>query len=237
MKFPRRPLAASLAALLCAPFATLATDDLYGTTEPFAKEAVYFVLTDRFVNGDPSNDHRDQGGANRTFDRPTPGAPEGRTDNVGYLGGDFKGVLDNAGYIRDLGFTSVWITPIVDNPDEAFTGGEEVKWAGMFTDRGKTGYHGYWGVNFYRVDEHLPSPGMDFRDLADAMHARGMKLVLDIVGNHGSPAFDMAEDQPKFGKVYDRDGNLVADHQNLHPTRLDPAGNPLHAFYSARGPV
>ena len=61
-----------------------------------------------------------------------------------------------------MGFTAVWVTPIVDNPDEAFTGGDPVKWGGMLTDRGKTGYHGYWGVNFYKLDEHLPSdrPGL-----------------------------------------------------------------------------
>jgi glycosidase len=90
---------------------------------------VYFVVTDRFVNGDPSNDQRDQGGANapktRTFDIPLARHARAKAGNIGYLGGDFKGVLDNAGYIRDLGFTSVWITPIVDNPDEAFTGGDE----------------------------------------------------------------------------------------------------------------
>ena len=75
-----------------------AATEYYGTTEPLAADAVYFVLTDRFVNGDKSNDQRKQGGgaATHTFDRPTPGAPEGRTDNVGYLGGDFIGILDNA---------------------------------------------------------------------------------------------------------------------------------------------
>ena len=61
-----------------------------------------------------------------------------------------------------MGFTAVWITPIVDNPDEAFTGGKPAVKGGFLTDRGKTGYHGYWGVNFYELDEHLPSPGLDF---------------------------------------------------------------------------
>ncbi|HZH44779.1 MAG TPA: alpha-amylase family glycosyl hydrolase [Lysobacter sp.] len=203
----------------------------YGTREPFAKEAVYFVLTDRFVNGDPSNDHREQGGANRTFDRPVPGGPPGQSDNIGYLGGDFKGLLDHADYIREMGFSSVWLTPIVDNPDEAFTGGQDVKWGGMFQDRGKTGYHGYWGVNFYTLDEHLPSPGLDFRALTAGLKAKGLKTVLDIVANHGSPAFTMPVDQPKYGELYDRDGRLVADHQNLPPDKLDPANNPLHRFY------
>ena len=72
------PLA--LAVLLAAPAqaqrAQLNAREFVGTKEPFASEAVYFVMTDRFVNGDPSNDHRGQGGkALHTFDRPTPGAP------------------------------------------------------------------------------------------------------------------------------------------------------------------
>ncbi len=235
---PPRKLAVALAISLCMPLAARAAapvDDFYGTTEPFAKEAVYFVLTDRFVNCDPSNDHRDQGGKHPTFDRPTPGAPAGQSDNIGYLGGDFKGVLDNAGYIRDLGFTSVWITPIIDNPDEAFTGGEEVKWAGMFTDRGKTGYHGYWGINFYKLDEHLPSEGLDFAGFTRGMKERKLDVVLDIVGNHGSPAYSMPKMQPQYGKVWDKDGKLIADHQNLNPDKLDPRRKPMHAFYNTGG--
>ena len=129
--------------------ATSAPVELYGTLEPMASEAVYFVLTDRFVNGDISNDQRAQGGKFLTFDRPTPGGPLKETDNVGYLGGDFRGLLNNARYIKDLGFGAVWLTPIVDNPDEAFSGGKPAVWKGSFTDGGKTGYHGYWGVNFY----------------------------------------------------------------------------------------
>lgn len=235
-RFRTSALAAALAiASLMASASAVAAEEFYGTTEPFASEAIYFVLTDRFVNGDTSNDHRDQGGKNRTFDVPTPGAPAGETDNIGYLGGDFKGIVDNAGYIRDMGFTSVWVTPIVDNPDEAFTGGDAAKWGGMFTDRGKTGFHGYWGINFYKLDEHLPSAGLDFAGFTQAMKQQKLDVVLDIVGNHGSPAYSMPKMQPQYGKVYDRDGKLVADHQNLNPDRLDPAHNRLHAFYNTSG--
>ncbi len=212
--------------------------DYYGTLEPFASDAVYFVLTDRFVNGDPSNDQRDQGKARgkafATFDRPVPNAPQGRRDNVGYLGGDFKGLAQHAQYIRDMGFSAVWVTPIVDNPDEAFTGGDAVKWGGSFTDRGKTGFHGYWGDNFYVLDEHLPSPGLDFRGFTSAMRGHDLKVVLDIVCNHGSPAYTMPKDQPKFGKLYDANWTLLADHQNLAPAKLDPQGNPLHAWYHTK---
>lgn len=216
------------------PKKSVVADDYYGTLEPFAANAVYFVVTDRFVNGDTGNDHRDQGGEHRTFDIPISG-PNGESDNIGYLGGDFKGIVDNADYIRGMGFDAVWITPIVDNPDEAFTGGKPVTWGSFLTDRGKAGYHGYWGVNFYRVDEHLPSPGLDFTGFTKAMHAKDLKVVLDIVGNHGSPAYTMPKAQPMFGQVFDKDGKMVADHQNLPPSKLDPAHNPLHAFYNTSG--
>lgn len=212
----------------------IATLEVYGTIEPFAANAVYFLVTDRFVNGDPTNDHRDQGGKHRTFDIPVPG-PNGQSANIGYLGGDFKGVADNAAYIRDMGFGAVWITPIVDNPDEAFTGGRPISWGSSLTDRGKTGYHGYWGVNFYRLDEHLPSMGLDFAGFTTAMHAEQLKVVLDIVGNHGSPAYTMPKRQPMFGQLFDATGTLIADHQNLPPAKLDPARNPLHAFYNTGG--
>jgi cyclomaltodextrin glucanotransferase len=233
---PRRhacALAVALASCIGAAYAADSAPDYYGTLEPFAKEAVYFVVTDRFVNGDPSNDQRDQGGpdpAKRTFDRPTPGSDAG--DNIGYLGGDFKGIADHLDYIRGMGFTALWITPIIDNPDEAFTGGKPAVKGGFLTDGGKTGYHGYWGVDFYELDEHLPSPGLDFKALADTVHGRDMKLVLDIVGNHGSPSYSMPKPQPKYGQVFDRDGRLVADHQNLPPAKLDPERNPLHRFYN-----
>lgn len=204
--------------------------DYFGTTEPFASEAVYFIVTDRFVDGDASNNFPDQGGvAVGTFDRPIRLA-DSAPANIGYLGGDFRGVIDNAGYIAEMGFTSIWLTPIVDNPDEAFTGGKAPGEGGS-NDYGKTGYHGYWGVNFFELDEHLPSAGLDYATLTRRLRSEyGIKTVLDVVCNHGSPSFSMTRDQPKYGELYDADGALLADHGNLHPSELDPA-NPLHAFY------
>lgn len=204
--------------------------EYYGTLEPFAEESVYFVVTDRFVDGDPGNNHVNQGGDELgTFDRPVQleGLPPG---NVGYLGGDFKGVLDNAAYIADMGFTALWMTPIVDNPDEAFTGGAAPGEGGS-NDLGKTGYHGYWGVNFFEVDEHLESPDLGYAELTKSLRDdHGIKTILDIVVNHGSPSFSMTHDQPKYGEIYDEQGKLIADHGNLHPSELDD-DNPLHAFY------
>jgi len=223
-------------ALSASPALAVERPDYVGTREPFASQAVYFVVTDRFVNGDPSNDHRDQGGAHPTFDIPVP-CPDKVDGNIGYLGGDFKGVLDNAAYIRNLGFGAVWITPIIDNPDQAFTGSKPISCTSTLTDRGKTGYHGYWGVNFYTLDEHLPSKDLDFAAFTRGLHAADLKVVLDIVGNHGSPAWTMPVAQPQFGQIFDKDGRLIADHQNLPPQQLDPAHNPLHAFYNNIGPV
>ncbi len=237
--FVQRVVALGAAAMCAASGTVLAQSapaaEIYGTSEPFASESIYFVVTDRFVNGDTSNDHRDQGGAFPSFDQPVPGSPKGEEANIGYLGGDFKGVLDNAAYIRDLGFTSVWVTPIVDNPDQSFSGGKPASWGSFWTDRGKSGYHGYWGVNFHQLDEHLPSDGLDFSGFTRAMKEQKLDVVLDIVANHGSPSYTMPQDQPTFGKVYDADGALIADHQNLPPEQLSPKTNPLHAFYNQVG--
>ncbi len=207
------------------------TQSIIGTTEPFAEHAIYFLMTDRFVDGDKSNNFEQQGKPNSatfTFDRPLKG-PKGKQANVGYLGGDFKGVANHARYIKALGFDAVWLTPIIDNPNEAFTGGTKVNYGG-FGDQGKTGFHGYWGVNFYKLDEHLPSSDLDYQGLNAVLKENGLKTVLDIVANHGSPAFSMPTIQPEYGKIYDQNNHLVADHENLHPTKLDK-NNPLHDFY------
>ncbi len=221
-------------ALLCACAgpgeAPVERPDYYGTLEPFAAEAVYFIVTDRFVDGDAANNYPDQGGVNGSFDNPVQLDGE-RPANIGYLGGDFRGVLDNAGYIAEMGFTAVWLTPIIDNPDESFTGGIRPG-QGFGADLGKSGYHGYWGVNFFAVDEHLESDGLVFADLTRRLRDDyGLKFVLDVVCNHGSPAYTMPVDQPKFGELYDADGVLIADHQNLHPGDLDN-DNALHDFFS-----
>jgi glycosidase len=216
------------------PSMAKARTELYGTDNAFASESVYFLLTDRFVDGDPSNNQVDQGKPGfASFNRNLLG-PNGKSDNIGYLGGDFKGVLDNADYIAEMGFTSVWLTPIIDNPDAAYSGSEEVKFGSGYLDGGKTGYHGYWGVNFYKLDEHLPSKDLDFRKFVSLLREKhNLKFVLDIVGNHGSPSYTMPKAQPEYGRLYDEEGRIVADHQNLRPEQLDP-NNPLHRFFNRK---
>lgn len=234
----RSILAVTLASLLGAGCSSTATDntqavntDIVGTKTPFASEAVYFVVTDRFVDGDKANNHEDQGGDYPTWQLPLEG-PDGKKAYVGYMGGDLKGILNNAQYIKDMGFTAVWMTPVVDNPDYAFNGDEPITYGGAFKDGGKTGYHGYWATNFYQPDEHLISEDLSVQQYTTAMREQfGLKSVFDIVANHGSPSFTMASDLPGYGELYDKEGNLVADHQNLAPEDLDPKNNPLHAFF------
>ena len=93
------------------------TPSFYGTLEPMASENVYFLMTDRFVDGDPNNNYPEQGGMYPTWRGKLEGE-NGQTAYVGYLGGDFKGILNKGGYLKDLGFTAIWLTPIVSQPDQ-----------------------------------------------------------------------------------------------------------------------
>ena len=194
------------ALLAATAFSAKAATDYYGTTQEFAKESIYFLMTDRFTNGDTSNDFQDQGcHINCSFNQKT---PEGDAD-IGYMGGDFKGIVDNIDYIKEMGFSAVWITPIVENPDSAYTGG------GL--DANKSGYHGYWGTNFYTVDEHLESSGLNFQQFVSILNEEGVKVVLDIVANHGSHGFGMTQHQwnnSNFGRVFDKNWNKICDHEN-----------------------
>ena len=214
----------------CSTTDKVVQEEIYGTKEPFAAQAIYFVLTDRFVDGDPTNNHEQQGGEHPTWQLRLDG-PDGKFANVGYMGGDLQGVLNNADYIADMGFTAVWLSPVLDNPDEAFTGDEQITYGGQFKDGGKTGYHGYWAPNFFKADEHLVSDSLSYADFTGAMRAKGFKTVFDIVANHGTPSWTMPVDQPDYGELYNAEGELVADHMNLAPEALSPQTQPLHAFF------
>ncbi len=165
--FPAAP-ALSMLALLALPVAG-AGQDAAGTAgfraRPPEDEVVYFLLPDRFENGDPSND---RGGLRG--DRLATGFDP--TDKGFYHGGDLKGLISRLDYIQGLGATAVWVGPVFRNKPVQGAKGRE-----------SAGYHGYWITDFTRVDPHLGTND-DFRALTDAVHARGMKLYLDIVVNH-----------------------------------------------------
>ncbi|MGB0101985.1 MAG: alpha-amylase family glycosyl hydrolase [Nocardioides sp.] len=124
----------------------------------------YFVMGDRFENGDPANDEGGlAGGPNETgFDPTSKGF---------YNGGDLVGLRERLDYIEGLGTDAIWLTPIFTNKPV------------QLEDGPSAGYHGYWITDFTEVDPHLGS-NQDLADLVDAAHQRGMKVFFDIITNH-----------------------------------------------------
>lgn len=120
-----------------------------------ASDVLYLMMPDRFANGDPSNDV-------------IPGMLEAKVDrNEQYArhGGDFKGISDNLEYIHDLGVTAIWFNPVLEN------------------DMPEGSYHGYATTDYYKVDRRFGS-NQEFVDLVDKVHAKGMKVVMDMIFNH-----------------------------------------------------
>ncbi len=120
-------------------------------------QIIYFLMTDRFADGDPSNNVQ---GANE-YD------PSLESK---YSGGDLQGVIDNLDYIKNLGATAVWTTPVVAN-----------QWWSNHGNYG--GYHGYWATDFSQVDAHNGTLET-YQQLSSALHQNGMYLIQDIVVNH-----------------------------------------------------
>ena len=137
-------------------------------------EVIYFVLPDRFDNGDPAND---RGG--RTGDRLQTGYDP--TSKGFYHGGDLKGLTNRLDYIQALGATAIWLAPIFKNKAVQGAAGHE-----------SAGYHGYWITDFTTVDPHFGTEA-EFKTLVDAAHARGMKVYLDIIANHTADVIQYRE--------------------------------------------
>jgi len=145
---------------------------LHVPSPAWEEQVVYFVMTDRFADGDKSNDNLGKG----EFDP---------TDGDKYSGGDLKGIIDKLDYIQGMGATAVWITPPVAN-----------MWWDPLQQSG--GYHGYWARHLKKVDEHVGTLDT-YKALSDALHQRGMYLIQDVVPNHMgnfftySPSYDPAD--------------------------------------------
>lgn len=162
---------------------------------PWSDDVMYFVMTDRFYDGDPSNNTPD--GCDAALFDPH------QKDISRYFGGDLRG-LENAiqsGYFNDLGITALWLTPVVKN----------VWRSGYDLGGWKSGYHGYWTQDWLDIDPHLTSrvslkgePYTDdaegrmqhYRDFVKLAHSKGIKVIQDVVINHAGPVF-----------YYDADGD------------------------------
>lgn len=130
-------------------------------------EVIYFVLPDRFANGDPKND---TGGIKG--DRLKHGFDP--THKGFYQGGDLKGLTQKLDYIQSMGITAIWFAPVFKNKAVQGGAGQE-----------SAGYHGYWVTDFTSVDPHFGT-NAEFKAFVDAAHARGMKVYMDIITNHSA---------------------------------------------------
>ncbi len=127
----------------------------YSPQSPHSADVVYLISPDRFVNGDPKNDAFKNLNES-TIDRKAP---------FGRHGGDIQGILNKLDYLEDLGITTVWNCPLLEN------------------NQPKESYHGYAITDFYTVDPRFGS-NLQFVELGEKLHARNMKLIMDVVFNH-----------------------------------------------------
>lgn len=153
-----------LAGLIALTLATPVVAQSYRDRLP-EDEVIYFVLPDRFANGDPKND---TGGIKG--DRLKHGFDP--THKGFYQGGDLKGLTQKLDYIQSMGVTAIWFAPIFKNKPVQGGPGQE-----------SAGYHGYWITDFTSVDPHFGT-NAEFKAFVDAAHKRGMKVYMDIVANH-----------------------------------------------------
>ena len=151
--------------------------------EDWRDEIIYFALTDRFHNGDESNDD--------ALDYP--GAEVDLSNPLGWHGGDWAGLAQKIeeGYFRDLGVTALWISPVVlqvpaisvaDGPNE---------------DEWFAGYHGYWAEDFFETDPHFGTL-QDLQGLVELAHAQGLKIIQDVVVNHAGYGSSLVAEHPDW---------------------------------------
>jgi glycosidase len=185
---------------------------LHVASPDWRDQVVYFLLADRFNDGDPTNNDQ--------------GAEEYDPSKLEYYsGGDIKGVTDKLDYINGLGATSIWLSAPVAN-----------QWK-RDIEGGLTGYHGYWASDFTQVDKHLGDL-KTYQQLSDGLHSRGMYLIQDIVTNHmgdffGYDASKMDSKDPCAGYVshaeqsHPMSAPVMAPFNNNDPCK-DPTADSFH---------
>ena len=165
----------------------------------FDEAIIYFLLTDRFNNGDTSNDDPN-------------GEMYDKTHFETYHGGDFQGLIDKLDYLKELGVNTIWISPIVDNINFNMRYGKDAQY----------GYHGYWAKDFTQIDEHLGDLEL-FKKLIDEIHDRGMKLMVDVVINHTGYGMKQTDDEngiPNYPTSEDKE--VFKDMLRLEPVNSHP---------------
>ena len=169
-------------------------------------EVIYFLLPDRFENGDRAND---RGGLKG--DRLAHGYDP--THKGFYHGGDLKGLIKRLDYLQGMGITAIWLAPVFKNKPVQGPKGQE-----------SSGYHGYWVTDFTQVDPHLGT-NADFKALVDAAHGRGMKVYMDIIANHTADVI-----QYKGCPIQACGYRSIADYP--YQRRGGPGGAPINPGYA-----
>jgi glycosidase len=121
-------------------------------------DVIYLIMTDRFADGDKSND--------TNIDKTNPRM---------WHGGDFRGIIDHLGYLKELGITAIWLTPWYDNSDDVTTC--DKPWCPMAS------YHGYGAIDYYGVENHFGKMA-DLLELISKANSMGIKVIQDQVANH-----------------------------------------------------
>jgi len=150
---------------------------------------IYSLMIDRFNDGDKS------------LNKPV--VQDSLFDKVNYMGGDFQGIINkiNEGYFDSLGINTIWLSPVYDNPNEAFKESPS-------PHRWFSGYHGYWPINSYDVEEKFGTLDK-LKELVNTAHNHNIKILLDVVANHVHEQHPLFKQHPEwFGELKLPDGRL-----------------------------
>ncbi len=169
-------------------------------------DAIYLIMPDRFANGDPAND--DPAISKGLYDRSKPRR---------YHGGDLQGVINRLPYLKDLGVTALWLNPIYDNNNQ-------LDQKEVYDNEPTTGYHGYGAVDFYAVEEHFGDINK-FRELVEAAHKLGLKIIQDQVANHTGPYHPWVHDSPTPTWFNGTEANHINENWQTHLV-MDPHATP-----------
>jgi len=153
-------------------------------------DVMYLITPDRFVNGDTSNDNID-------------GMPDkiNRSDKWARHGGDIRGIINNLDYIADLGFTAVWLNPVLEN------------------NQPKASYHGYSTTDFFKVDPRFGT-NSEYRELSDKARDKGIKIIMDMIMNHCGSEHWWMDDLPSNDWINNPDDFFITNHRRT--TLRDP---------------
>lgn len=159
-------------------------------------DVMYLITPDRYVNGDPENDDVEY-----MYERPN------RDNNRGLHGGDLQGIINNLDYIEDLGFTTIWLNPVLEN------------------NMKKSSYHGYSTTDYYKIDPRFGTNEL-FKELSLKSKEKGIKLVMDLIPNHCGSEHWFFIDPPMDDWINNQSGFKQTSHnretvQDIYASEID----------------